>query len=316
MVYLILGDDIFLQTEAIEKIVKQVIQAHSAGEGATQASVITRHDAESFDVSACVESVQNISMWGSHTLVIVRNIDEWDWGKAEALLNYAKSPNPASTLILQADKVDGRVKVVQQLKAACKVTECKSLYANQIPDWLRVQAKSLDKQLSLEAANWCLELVGTDLATLYRALEGLSLYVGTKPTIDLADVEGFLSNTSQHDIFELCKALGSGRMADAVKLLDNLLGNGEPPVRINYMIARHWRILLGLRAANDKAESDEVVRQFKLPPFFVGEYQTQAKRWDPKRLMRGLKILAVTDRRLKSSKLDNSLLAELAMVQL
>lgn len=310
MVYLILGDDIFLQTEAIDKLVRQVSKEHGDG------LHIERHDAESFDISACVESVQNISMWGSRTLVIVRSINEWDWGRAEALLNYAKSPNPASTLILQADKVDGRVKVVQHLKAACKVTECKSLYANQIPDWLRVQAKALEKQLSLEAANWCLELVGTDLATLYRALEGLSLYVGTKPTVDLADVEGFLSNTSQHDIFELCKALGTGRMADAVTLLDNLLGNGEPPVRINYMIARHWRILLGLRAANGKAESDEVVRQFKLPPFFVSEYQAQAKRWDPKRLMRGLKILATTDRRLKSSKLDNSLLAELAMVQL
>ena len=56
--------------------------------------------------------------------------------------------------------------------------------------------------------------------------------------------------------------------------------------------------------------------KFKLPPFFVSEYQTQAKRWDPKRLMRGLKILALTDRRLKSSKLDDHIISELAMVQL
>lgn len=310
MVYLILGDDIFLQTEAIDRISATVKKTHE------DSLHIERHDAEAFSISSCIEAVQNISMWGSHTLVIVRNIDEWDLGKAGPLLEYAKAPNPASTLILQADKVDGRTKVVQQLKTTCKLIECKPLYANQIPDWLRTQAKTHEKQLSLEAANWCMELAGTDLATLYRALQGLSLYVGTKPTIDLADVEGFLSNTSQHDIFELCKALGSGRTTDAVKLLDNLLSNGEPPVRMMFMIARHWRILLGLRAAATKTESDDVVRQFKLPPFFVGEYQTQAKRWDPKRLMRGLKLLAHTDRRLKSSRLDDHLVAELAMLRL
>lgn len=310
MVHLILGDDIFLQTEAIDKLVAAVKKTH--GEGLHT----ERNDAESLSLSACIEAVQNVSMWGSHTLVVVRNIDEWDLARAEQLISYAKSPNPASTLILQADKVDGRIKVVQQLKAACKVTECKSLYANQIPDWLRTQARTFDKQLSLEAANWCLELAGTDLATLYRALQGLSLYVGTKPTIDLADVEGFLSNTSQHDIFELCKALGSGRTSDAVKLLNNLLSNGEPPVRMMFMIARHWRIMLGLRAASTKPETDEVVRLFRLPPFFVGEYQTQAKRWEPKRLMRGLRILAKTDRRLKSARLDDNLIAELAMLSL
>lgn len=309
-VYLVLGDDIFLQTEAIEKLVAAVKKTHGDG------LHIERNDAESFSLSSCIEAVQNISMWGSHTLVVVRNIDEWDLGNAEQLLAYAKSPNPASTLILQADKIDGRLGSVKQLKAACKLIECKSLYANQIPDWLRTQARALEKQLSMEAANWCMELAGTDLATLYRALQGLSLYVGTKPTIDLTDVEGFLSNTSQHDIFELCKALGSGQTSDAVKLLNNLLANGEPSVRMMFMIARHWRILLGLRVASSKAETDEVIRQFRLHSFFIGEYQTQAKRWDPRRLMRGLSILAKTDRRLKSARLDDKLIAELAMLSL
>ncbi len=309
-VYLILGDDIFLQTESIDRIIAHVRTTHGDG------LHMDRFDAESLDIPACISTVQNVSMWGNHTLVIVRHIDDWDLTKAESLLNYTKSPNPASTLVLQADKVDGRLKAVQQLKAACKLIECKRLYANQIPDWLRTQAKAMGKQLSLEAANWCMELVGTDLATLHRALQGLSLYVGTKPTIDLADVEGFLSNTSQHDIFELCKALGSGRTPDAVRLLDNLLANGEPPVRMMYMIARHWRILLGLRAAATKAETDEVARQFKLPPFFVGEYQAQARRWEPRRLMRGLKLLAKTDRRLKSARLDDSLIAEWALLNL
>jgi DNA polymerase III delta subunit len=123
MVYLILGDDIFLQTEAIDRISATVKTTHG------DSLHTERHDAESFGLSACIEAVQNVSMWGSHTFVIVRNIDEWDMARAEPLLNYTKSQNPASTLVLQADKVDGRMKIVQQLKTACKVIECKPLYA-------------------------------------------------------------------------------------------------------------------------------------------------------------------------------------------
>lgn len=309
-VYLILGDDIFQSDRALATIVATQKKQHG------DALHIERHDAESFSMAACLEAVQNISMWGSHTLIIVRNIDDWEWGKADELLKYVKSPNPASTLVLQSDKIDGRLKAVQAIKAASKLTECKPLYANQVPDWLRREAKDMGKQLSLEAANWCLELVGTDLATLHRALEGLSLFVGTKPTIDLADVEGFLSNTSQHDVFELCKAMGTGNTARALALMENLIANGEPAVRVMYMIARHWRILLGLRAAKGKSESDEVVKRFKLPPFFVGEYQDQARRWEPKRLMRGLSVLARTDRQLKSSRMADHLLTDLALLRL
>lgn len=309
-VHVIIGDDIFQSDRALASLVAAHQKQHGDG------LHIERHDAESFPIAACLEAVQNISMWGNHTLVIVRNIDDWEWGKADALLAYVKSPNPAATLVLQADKIDGRLKAVQALKAASKITECKPLYANQIPDWLRRESRDLGKQLSLEAANWCLELVGTDLATLHRALEGLSLYVGTKPTIDLADVEGFLSNTSQHDVFELCKALGSGNTARALALMDNLMANGEPAVRVMLMVARHWRILLGLRAAKGKAEADEIVRRFKLPPFFIGEYQDQARRWEPKRLMRGLSVLARTDRQLKSSRMADDLLADLALLRL
>jgi DNA polymerase-3 subunit delta len=309
-VYLVIGEDIFQSDRALATLVAAQKKQH--GDGVH----IERHDAESFTMAACLEAVQNISMWGSHTLVIVRNIDDWEWGKAESLLGYVKSPNPASTLVLQADKVDGRLKAVQALKAACKITECKPLYANQIPDWLRREAHTFNKQLSLEAANWCLELVGTDLATLHRALEGLSLFVGTKPTIDLADVEGFLSNTSQHDVFELCKAMGTGNTARALALMENLMANGEPAVRVMYMIARHWRILLGLRSATDKTASDEMIKRFKLPPFFVGDYQDQARRWDPKRLMRGLSVLARTDRQLKSSRMADHLLTDLALLRL
>lgn len=309
-VQLIIGEDIFQSDRTLAIVVAAQKKQH--GEGLH----IERHDAESFTMAACLEAVQNISMWGSHTLVIVRNIDDWEWGKAESFLGYLKSPNPASTLVLQSDKLDGRLKAVQALKAASKVIECKPLYANQIPDWLRREAKELGKQLSLEAANWSLELVGTDLATLHRALEGLSLFVGTKPTIDLADVEGFLSNTSQHDVFELCKAMGTGNTARALALMDNLIANGEPAVRVMYMIARHWRILLGLRAATGKMEADEVVKRFKLPPFFVGEYQDQARRWEPRRLMRGLSVLARTDRQLKSSRMADHLLTDLALLRL
>lgn len=307
---LIIGDELFLRDRAVEGIMASVQKTH--GDSLHK----ERHDAETYDIAACMESLQSISMWGSHTLVVVHNVDEWDWGKASALLEYLKSPNPAATLVMVAESVDGRLKAVQQMKAACEVVVCKPLYANQVPDWLRREAKTLDKQLSQEAANWCLELVGTDLGTLHQALEGLSLYVGTKPTIDLADVEKFLSNTSQHDVFELCKALGTGNSARALQFMENLLSNGEAAVKVMYMVARHWRILLGLRAANGKIEVDEMVKRFKLPPFFVHEYQDQARRWEPKRLMRGLKVLAHTDRRLKSSRMADHLVADLALLQL
>jgi DNA polymerase-3 subunit delta len=308
--HLILGEDPYLRDQALEKLRATLATQH--GDGLHREC----HEASEFDMTATVEALQHISMWGNHTLVVVKAIDEWEFTKSDALMAYLKSPNPAATLVVEAAKLDGRLKAVQTLKTLCTVVTCKPLYDNQVPDWVRVTAKAIGKEISREAVMWCIELVGTDLGTLKQALDGLALYTGSNPIIGLKDVEAFLSNTSQHDIFELCKALGQVRTPDAIRLLDNLLENGEPPVRLIYMIARHWRILTALRAAQGKAEQDAVIQQFRIPPFFAAEYMEQAKQREPRRFLRGLARLAQTDRRLKSSRLDDHLIAELSILQL
>lgn len=308
--YLILGPELFLQDQAIITITRDVQK--SVGEGLN----IERHDAAEFAISDCLQALQHLSMWGTHSLVIVKAVKQWDWSAAAPLIDYLKSPNLSATLVLQGESVDGRNKNVAQLKTLTQLIECKPLYANQLPEWVRGQAKFLDKAMSQEAVNWCLELVGHDLATLQHALEGLALFVGTKSLIDLQDVDGFLAATSQRDVFELTKALGEGRKPQALEILQRLLQYGEAPVFIASMIARHWRILLALRAATTPVETEAAKRQYKLHPFFAPDYIAQAKRWEPRRLMQGLSLLARTDRQLKSSPMSKPLLTELALLRL
>ncbi len=119
-------------------------------------------------------------------------------------------------------------------------------------------------------------------------------------------------------VFDLVDALGWGNAALAGKLMTHALDvDGEPPLRLLAMIARHYRQLLQLKAMQAQGvKPPEIARTLGIFEWKMGSLTAQANRHSFGRLEQALERMLAADESIKTGKLTDReamdvLLAEL-----
>ncbi|HEY6475496.1 MAG TPA: DNA polymerase III subunit delta, partial [Polyangia bacterium] len=220
------------------------------------------------------------------------------------LADYLEDPNPATCLLLVADKVDVRFKAFQVLKKRGYLHVFAPLRDQALGGWVRGEARARKLTIAPDAAEALATAAGPDLGRLSQALDLLALYAGGKG-ITVDDVEDLVAETRERGIFELTKAIGAGNVARALALLTNMLRNREPALRIQFMLARHLRqVWRAKELAASGAARNEIAAGVGINPYFLDDVLVPARRMSRAALERAFDRLYTADVELKSSKLD------------
>ncbi|MBI2343499.1 MAG: DNA polymerase III subunit delta [Deltaproteobacteria bacterium] len=293
--YLLLGAEAFLARTATDRILAAV-------ERLTGSPVVPQR----LDVATCtprdvVERVAAYGLFATTQVLVIAHVDAWKADGWDPLLEYLAAPNPDAVMILTAEKLDQRTKAGRALTGHAAVVQCRPLYANQIPDWIRMECQRHAKTIARDAAELLAEYLGTDLTVLADSIARMALFLGSTRMIDMQTVEQIVVEASVKDIFALTRAVGEGRQGKAIDIVERLLAAHEPAVRLLTMLARHWRLLYQsarwLHA--HPYEERAMATALKVHPFFVAEYAQQAQRRPAESFGRGFAVLAEADRLLK-----------------
>ncbi|PIR25106.1 MAG: DNA polymerase III subunit delta [Deltaproteobacteria bacterium CG_4_10_14_0_2_um_filter_43_8] len=259
-------------------------------------------------VEASVEKVmgalKTFPFLGGKNLIVIRDAHKLSKEMQAHLVDYLQKPFEHSLLVLIAEKLDGRSKLFAALQKQSAVIECKALYANQVPSWIASQVRQQKRQISHEAARYLADLVGTDLSQIDQALERLFLFVGKRPLIELSDVEMAIAETSQRSVFELTNNIGEKKLSKSLSVLTTLLHQGEAPVMILGMVARHFRLLTKAKEVEGRMrQSADLARYLGVHPFFAKDYLAQAQHYSLEELKQAFHAFAWCDRELKTTRL-------------
>lgn len=301
-VYLIYGSEQYLIRLLVDKI-KEVYKAETG----TEAELFM---SKGLDAVSVIDSLNTLPMWAKGRLVIIDSASGLSAKSKEQFAEYFNSVNSSAILVFTSEDFDGRSAFYKDVSKTGAVVKIDAVYENRVPFWINRECRLKGYNISHDAALFMTELVGTNLSSMADAVEKIILYVGDKKTIDVKDVETVLSDTSQKSIFDLTNAVGSKNISLASARLANLLKNNEAPVVIVNMLARHWRLLLQAKEAQEtgRAGKDELARILNILPFFVDEYMSQAKIHSKRELKAGLKEIWKADVAVKSSKLPRDII--------
>lgn len=151
-------------------------------------------------------------------------------------------------LILTAEAVDRRKKIFKTIASAGRIltfTKIKGEARQQ--QAVREMAGELlgrrGKRLSSGAWSTLGQKTGFDLRESLGAIEKLITYAGENKQIEAADVEAVIGRTKEESIFDLTAALAGRNLTVALRTLQDLLDQGEPPLKVFSMIAREIRLL-------------------------------------------------------------------------
>src|SRR6266516_1783425 len=163
-------------------------------------------------------------------LVAVRRPQALAAKGAEALAGYAKSPNPATCLLLLADEPlrasrDRRTDhwLIGAVPAAA-IIELPTRGARDLAGWVRQRAALEGLTITDEAARLLVELTGEDTATLLGEARKAALAGGPdNRNVGVKDVGSIVGEQRLDDIFDLTRAVERRDRAGALKMLDRLL---------------------------------------------------------------------------------------------
>ncbi len=273
-VYLVHGAESLLRDEALKAICAAVLDPDLAEFNDD------RFEGPSTGADALLSACQMLPMMAQRRLVVVRQADKLKADTLAALADYLADPSPTTCLVVEAPKVDMRKSAFAKIKKVGKVVECRPLYQNQLVPWIAARVRGMGLQIRPEAAQFLANYTGPDLGALAAELEKAATYAGGG-VIDEEAVSETVGAGRVHTVFELTDALGDRRPKAALTALGTLLAAGEAPLKVQAIIARHYRLLWRAREARGRGD---LARLLGVAPFLAKKLSAQAARYSDREL--------------------------------
>ena len=253
-------------------------------------------------------------------------------------------------LIVSAGKVDKR-KAFYKILDKIGTVETFAAWSVEDKDWAdRAEMAAVtafrarQKEISDEALGELVNRVGPNARQLDSEVEKLSLYVGDRPRIEIADVAAICSRNKSARAFALGDALGDRDLPRLLRRLDEelwemkfdkarseigllygLIGKVRAMLLLKEMLNEGWikpeadynRFKTQLeRVPADKLPADKRFNPLALNAYVLYKALPQAKKYSRNELIRAMDLLLKCNLRLVSSGLDEALVLQQTLVQI
>lgn len=320
-IYLVLGEELFFRQQVLGAIRKAVVG--DAGASLNEDQFV----AGEVDVRVVLSAARTLPMFGVRRLVTVRSLERWDKGDAEEaptgvvhkpldqLAEYAIGAPDTTTLLLLADKLDNRRRLVSTAKKEGFLVVCASLPPHALPAWLRQRAREHGHALGPNAAELLGELCGADLSVLSDALERVELFVGKGAELTEAAVLECVANMQPGSVWDLVAAVSRRDAGAALAALDRVWEPGGGPRLIGLLCWSARQLIRFGSARRAGLSPDEAATRAGVPPFKARELNDQLRGLSMERAERWLEALAQLDLDVKGgSRMPQKALLETALI--
>jgi DNA polymerase-3 subunit delta len=302
-VYLLVGAQDLLRELAGREILETAL-----GDG-DRSFNLDKLDGENTSGEQIVSICNMFPMMAGRRVVVVRRASRL--AQDEALADYATSPAPHATLVLDLEKSpDARRKAWKKMHAEAVIIRCEPLKDREVETWLGKQARRRRIGLGRDEIRYLVSEFGSDLRRLSNELEKISLYAGTEK-LNVDDLGPILGRGRAQSVFNFTEAVADRNSPSALKQLGRLLEEGESPLPILALIDRTVGQLLVAKELRQKnKKSSDAARLLGVPHWKVDRVLGQSERFSTEELMRAMDGLARCDRALKTTGVRPRLLLE------
>jgi DNA polymerase-3 subunit delta len=196
-----------------------------------------------------------------------------------------------------------------------------------VPQWIAQEGQKRGLHFSKEALWYLKEHLGTDLFSIQQEIDKLALHLsdadgaaspspGAKE-IPIEAVQQVIADGRSHSIFELVGAVGEKNVKTALRLLTELLSEGERPLFILTMLTRQWRIMaLAKEEINSGKTESAAGKKVPMPPRLLPPFFQQLKRWNSREIRRAFDLSLAADSQLKGGRQSASFVLEALILDL
>lgn len=306
--YLLYGEEAYLRRQYRDKLRKALVP-----EGDT----MNYHYCEGKDINLneMIDLAETMPFFADRRVIILENSGFAKKG-GEALAEYLTAPCETTVFILVEAETDKRSRLFKVIREKGRAVEFAVQDENTLKRWLLGLLKKENKQITENALHYFLSKTGTDMENIRRELEKVICYTMDKTAITEQDIEDICTHRVQNHIFDMVSAIADKKQRLALQLYYDLLTLKEPPMRILFLIARQFNMLLQVKELKKKGYDNRAISdKTGLHSFVVGKYAAQASKFKAADLKEALTACVEADESVKTGQMNDRMSVELLIVK-
>lgn len=210
------------------------------------------------DHEALLMAIPAMSLMDSRRYLLADGVERWRDKQLEGVAAVVAELPPDLTLVLIA-RNKAPSKLLKAVKAAMgEIHEFEAPKARELPRLLVGDAQRLGYRLDPGAARVLVDRMGANPVRLRNEIERLALWAGEGGEVTVADLEEMIADTSEAAVWSLSDALLDRDAAMALRIGEQLIGQGENITGLIWGLASRLR---GACAASAQLEEGVAPKQ-------------------------------------------------------
>lgn len=306
--YLLYGEEAYLKRSYKKRLIEAIIP-----DGDTMN--YNAYEGKGINVKEIIDIAETMPFFADNRLILLENTGFFKSAN-EDMTEYIKEIPESTVLLFVEEEVDKRGKLFKAVKDkgyACEMTRQPDA---KLVTWILGLMKREEKRISEADMKLFLSRTGNDMENIYQEWLKLSAYTWGRDVITSEDIEAVCSVQTTGKIFEMIHAISEHKQKQALEYYYDLLTLKEPPMRILFLMAREFNLLLQVKQlAVEGVTVADITRLTKLPGFLTGKYIAQAKQFSEQSLREALAECVETEEAVKTGQIDDRLGVELLIIK-
>ena len=306
--YLLYGEEAYLKKQYKDKLTKAMLPesdtvnyAYYEGKGTNPAELI--------------DLAETMPFFADRRLIVVENSGFFKNATPE-LADYIKNMPETACFIFVESEVDKRGKMYKAVEDKGRAVEMGRQDEKTLLYWLAGMVKKEGKQIKESTARYLVAKTGTDMENLEKEMEKLFSYTLGQTEITVQDVDEICTTQVTNKIFDMVEAVAAKQQKQALDYYYDLLALKEPPMRILYLLARQFKLLMEVKDLSGRGyDKPQIAKTAGLHPFVAGKYIKQCRSFSKEELRSIMEEAANTEEMVKTGRLNDRMSVELFIVK-
>lgn len=306
--YLLSGEEAYLRRQYRDRIKKALM-----GDG----DLMNLHCFEGKGIAAgeVIDLAQTMPFLAERRVLVIENSGFFKKG-GEELAAYLSEPAPSAFFLFVEPEIDKRSKLYKAVSTKGRIIECNTPDEATLKRWVVELLNKDGKRITQRDLDFFLDKTGTDMENIRGEVDKLVCYCMERDVITAQDIEAVCIRQVSSRIFDMVEAVADKRQRQAMELYYDLLTLKEPPMRILFLIARQFNLLLQVKELKNKGyDANTIAAKTGLAGFIARKYVSQASKFKTADLKSALADCVETEEAVKTGRMNDVMSVELLIVK-
>ncbi|MCI8846130.1 MAG: DNA polymerase III subunit delta [Lachnospiraceae bacterium] len=306
--YLLYGEEAYLRKQYRDRLKKAMI----SDDDTMNYSYLEGKD---ISIGAVIDLAETLPFFADRRVVVVENSGLFKHG-GEQLAQYLASLAETAYFVFVETEIDKRSKLFKTVSSQGTAVEFPIQSEATLKKWILGMIKREGKQITEPALHYFMEKTGTDMENIRKELEKLMCYCMEREAVREEDIEEICTKRISSHIFDMINAIADKKQKKALDLYYDLLALKEPAMRILFLIARQFNLLLQVKELKKQGlDNKSIGAKVSLPPFIAGKYAAQAAKFRTSDLRTALEACVEAEEAVKTGRMNDIMSVELLIVR-